>query len=95
MAINPVDVAVTLFKVFTARRTANVNVGNIKQWYQSKALVSAAVGVAIWLGLLFGVDLKGQEAELTVILMGVFGLVSNILTMYGRVKGEAKINDSR
>ena len=93
--MNPLDIVITLFKVFTARRTASVSIGSVKQWYQSKAIVGGVVGVIVGLSMLFGVDLKGQESELTVIVMSLIGLAANVWAMYGRVKGESKINDTR
>lgn len=85
-----INILVTLFKVFTARKNASNHIGEVKQWYQSKGITGNVAAILVTIGAWYGLDIPVQQIETTLTMLG--GITANVVSIYGRINAKSKIN---
>lgn len=60
-----------------------------KSWFQSTTIQAAIVNFLLLVVMAFKLDIK--QDEITAIVTGVFGIITTIAIIYGRIKAQSKI----
>lgn len=85
--MSPINIAITLYKVFTARKTVTKTT---KQWYQSKGITGNVAAILVTIGGFYGFDIPVNEIEN--IGAGFLLIYLNGRALLGRFAAETKIN---
>ena len=88
--MNPITIAITLFKVFTARKGASNSIGDVKQWYQSKGITGPVVAILGTIATWYGLDVPIEQLEVTITALGT--IIANVVGIMGRINAKSEIN---